>query len=382
MPAHPLPVQVPRLVLLGAASLILACDITEPDPCVGASVAVEPAEVQLSVAGTQQFAATVTDANGRAASCTVTWAARSEAGSILENGFFTAGTVAGVYPAAVTASVGGATGSATVRAVAAPPSTIVVSPGSATMVAGSSVQFQATGVDPYGNQSPFTPEWSVPASVGTISAAGLFTGTRAGSWPAAVTARSGTASGTADLTVAADALAAMRVTPELASLNCGTTTSCETQQFTASGEDRWGNTVAVSPTWSVRPGTCGRITGDGAYTGCPSVFGEMRDTVIATQGTVSGRALAVTYSVQILSVQIKPIFATVQVGGRIDFVLEVTFYNAPTVTVTDAATWTVSPGGGTIQSGHYTAGSTPGRYQITATYAGRTAPATVEVVAP
>lgn len=80
-----------------------------------------------------------------------------------------------------------------------PLSSIVVSPATATVDVGSTVQFTAQGKDANGNNVTMTPTWSVTGG-GTISASGLFTATTSGG-PFTVRATSGSIVGNATVTV-------------------------------------------------------------------------------------------------------------------------------------------------------------------------------------
>jgi beta-glucanase (GH16 family) len=75
---------------------------------------------------------------------------------------------------------------------------LVVTPASSSITAGSTQQFTAKGLDQSGNPFTISPTWT--AMGGTISTTGLFTGTTAGG-PYTITAKSGAVSGSASITV-------------------------------------------------------------------------------------------------------------------------------------------------------------------------------------
>jgi hypothetical protein len=81
-------------------------------------------------------------------------------------------------------------------------------------------------------------------------------------------------------------LATITVAPSPDTLAVGAT-----QQFTATGKDANGNSLAISPTWSVVSGG-GTITADGVFTAGAS-GGEFPNTVQATSGGVTGTATVV-----------------------------------------------------------------------------------------
>jgi hypothetical protein len=373
------PIAPSRLLLTLAVALTASgCDTTAPEPCDGATVVVTPAEAQVEAGGQQQVTASVTDAGGGRVTCTVRWSARSGVGTIRGDGLFTAGTVAGVYARAVTATSGGSSATASVRTVAAPPASVVVTPAVAVMAAGDSVQFRAMGKDTWGNETSVAPTWAVPSDVGTIDLAGRFRGTRAGSWPTAITARIGSAVGTASLTVSPGELAVMRISPSSAGFSCWANSPyCGPVQFTATGEDRWGNAVPVTPVWSVKPGW-GSISQTGVYTPHRTVFDFVTDEITATQGSISARATASIETTSFYGLFISPPAAAVHVGGGVCFAAFVAS-NQGNISVTQAATWTTSPTAGTISGGCFTPGTTPGTYGVGATWGGFSASASVVV---
>lgn len=129
---------------------------------------------------------------------------------------------------------------------------------------------------------------SVPAGAST-SASFYYRDTRAGQ-PLLTASAPGYANVTQTETVNPAALASISVTPSSAKVRVGGRSS-----FSATGQDQYGNSVSVSPTWSVSPAlgafspnpgdpvtfTAGRSTGSG--------------TISATAGSISGRAtVAVT----------------------------------------------------------------------------------------
>ena len=111
-----------------------------------ATVTIEPASAALEAGATQQFAARVFDSAGRPVTdAQVAWTATQASGSITAAGLFTAGSAPGVYDAAVVATSGAVSGSASVSVRAKPPSIAAVSPSAGPMAGGTSVTI--TGAD-------------------------------------------------------------------------------------------------------------------------------------------------------------------------------------------------------------------------------------------
>jgi hypothetical protein len=172
------------------------------------TITVSPSSASVSAGGTQQFAATGYDQNQVAMNPqpTFTWSVGG-GGTISQSGLFTAGGTAG-GPFTVTAASGGKTGTASVTVSSSTPvlTTITVSPSSASVAAGGTQQFTATGYDQ--NHVAMNPQptfaWSA-AGGGTISQSGLFTAGGTAGGPFTVTAASGGKTGTASVTVTAGA---------------------------------------------------------------------------------------------------------------------------------------------------------------------------------
>lgn len=163
---------------------------------------------------------------------------------------------------------------------------IQVSPDTS-VAARASQQFTAEGRDARGARFAITPTWSVAASGGTISDAGLFTaGPTAGTFLNTVKATDGNISGSASVVVTTPSpvLATITVTPRGPDSLLATTT----RQFLAQGKDSAGNSFAFTPTWSIVAGG-GSITTAGLFT-AGTVPGVFTNTVKASSGNVAGYA--------------------------------------------------------------------------------------------
>jgi len=146
---------------------------------------------------------------------------------------------------------------------------VQVTPAGRTVQAGTTLQFQATGVLSDGDTAVVPVTWS--ATGGTISTGGLFTaGQTAGVFRVIGRAAGGVAD-TVGVTVtvasANPTLVAVVVTPETATVAAGSTT-----QFSATGRLSNGGTQAVGVTWTSTGGT---VSGTGSYTAgaLPGTFG-------------------------------------------------------------------------------------------------------------
>ncbi|MEW5742707.1 MAG: right-handed parallel beta-helix repeat-containing protein [Myxococcota bacterium] len=256
--------------------------VVQPGPV--ARVTVAPAMATLAPGGNTTFTAQAFDAFNNAVASTFTWAAQAAAGTITQGGNFTAGTMAGNYPNAVTASVGTVSGSASVTINPGALSQLTISPSTVTLQAGGTAAFSAAGRDGSGNPVAVTPTWSVVSGGGAITSAGVFTaGSTTGTFANTVRAEANGLTAFATVTVTAGALVRIDVTPASVQLLPG-----GTQQFSAQGFDAFNNQVPVSPTWSALP-AAGTVTPAGLFT-AGATPGTYASAVAATQGGAAGSA--------------------------------------------------------------------------------------------
>lgn len=270
-------------ILFVAVSVAACDDSTEPDLLTGltltpAATTVQPSgSVQLTAAGTRS-GSDVTRILGE------TYEVVSGGGTVSSTGEFTAPSTAGI--STVTVTCGGLTANATITVVAGSLASITVTPNPVTLQTQSTQLFTAVGFDAFNNVVDITPVWSATNPAGTInSVSGLFTAANTlGTFPASVTATSGSISGTATVTVVAGALASITVTP-----NPVTVQTSAQQQFTAVGRDAGGNVVPITPVWSTTnpPGTIN--AGTGLFT-AGTTTGVFSNSVRATVGLLFGTA--------------------------------------------------------------------------------------------
>jgi uncharacterized protein YjdB len=165
-----------------------------------ASVNVIPTTVSLVMGQSSQLAALARDAHGTAVASTVTWAS-SNAGIATVS---STGQVIGVAPGAATivASSGGKTGSSSVTVTAAPVARVVLSPSSASLSVGQTLQFSATPQSANGSTlNGRIVSWSSSnPTVASVSTSGLVTAKVGGQ--AQISATSEGQTGNASVTVA------------------------------------------------------------------------------------------------------------------------------------------------------------------------------------
>jgi hypothetical protein len=263
-------------------------------------------------------------------------------------------------------------------------STLVVAPNPATVAAGATVQFTATGTDFTGASvvpNPGAIVWSVAAGGGTInSTTGLFTAsTTPGTYTNTVVATCRGISATATVIITAGPLATITVTPS------PTLVIGAQQQFTAVGKDGFGNVVAITPVWTTTnpPGTI--VSTTGLFT-AGNTLGVFASSVTATSGAISGKATVTVIAGPVSTITVTPNPATMATGAQQQFTAVGKDAGGNVVPITPVWTTTNPPGTINSSTGLFTAGSTAGTFPdaVTATSGGKSGTATVIVttVAP
>ena len=190
--------------------------------------------------------------------------------------------------------------SATAPAVPDPPrpTTVTVSPPTAELVAGATVQLRAEVRDQNASvMAGVTVTWSSSeTSVATVDAAGLVTGASAGG-PVTITATSGGQRGTAQITVLAP-VASVEVTPPEATIFVGAS-----EQLTAVTTDAGGSVLTGrAVTWQSSNPSVATVNPNGLVTG---VRGGGPVTITATSEGQSGTA-QITVLPPVASVEVTP----------------------------------------------------------------------------
>ena len=281
----------------GAASGTTAVTVAQ----VVAQVAVTPAVDTVVTGDTLRLAAAAVDANGHAvAEASFAWASADSTVARVDD----SGLATGVEPgtATITASSGGATGTAQLTVVAPVPTSVTVTPDTATLAALSdTVRLAAEVLDELGRVMPGAEvAWSsANTTVATVNPAGLVTAVGNGS--ATVTATSGSATGSAAVTVA-QVVAEVAVTPAVDTVLTG-----QTVRLAASAVDANGHAVAEATfTWASGDITVARVDDTGLATGVApgtaaitamsdGVTGTARLTVVAPAPSPDRPALVAFY---------------------------------------------------------------------------------------
>ncbi len=247
-----------------------------------ASVTVTPAAASVVTGQTVQLAATPKDANGNPLSGrVVTWSSNNTSAATVDGSGLV--TAVAVGSATITATSEGKSGSASITVTGVPVASVTVSPASASVQAGQTVQLTATLKDANGNVlTGRTVTWSSNSTtVASVNSSGLVTAKVAGS--ATITATSEGKSGTSSITVTPVPVASVTVAPASGSVAVGSTL-----QLTATPKDANGNPLSGRViTWSSSDGTVATVNGSGLVRGV-AAGGPV--TITATSEGKSGTA--------------------------------------------------------------------------------------------
>jgi len=333
---------------------------------VAATIVVSPATVTLATNTAQPYTAVVKDASGNTLATAPSWSVTAGGGSInAATGLFTSGMAPGTYASTVRASVGSVYGTASVTVDATALATVAVTPNPDTLARGAIQTFTATGKDASGNViSPLTFQWfNDSAAAGSITLAingsGLFTaGTTAGTYANTVRATSGGKTGTATVTVSAGAAASIVVTPTPDTLAIGATV-----QLTAVVKDASGNTLTISPNWSV-DSSGGTISSTGLFK-AGTVAGTFTKTATASVGSVHGSATITVLAGALATITVTPSPVTLAIHAGQNFTAAGKDAYGNPVPVTP--TWAVVASGGAIvpATGVFTADTVSGLFTNT-----------------
>lgn len=212
-------------------------------------------------------------------------------------------------------------------AVVVPPASITVTPGTASVPAGNSVQFKAVGYD--ADAKPVTVKafvWSVdPATAGTISKTGMFTAKGAlveCTVRAAVTTVSGTVSNTvsdtSDVTIIPGPISTLTITPSTVAIYVAASTP-----LAVTAKDKFGNAIDTSAAvWSVKPGSGLSVNQAGSLTAGSTVGSIIKGVSVALAGKTAAATVNVSPVPPTAIVITSPESGNVACGGKVQFAVE------------------------------------------------------------
>ena len=368
---------------LGCAAIMVGCELpTRPRQDSGAAsrLTVSPQVVSLQQNQAADFTAIGFTTAGDTANVAVSWSATS--GSIIDtntsngrhNGRYRAGADTGRVRVVAKGNPGGPADTAIVTVTLAPVTTVAVSPATASLAVGETVQLSATPQDRDGNPlSGRVVTWaSTNPGVAAVSGSGVVSGVAPGA--ATVTAASEGQSGSVAMTVTVVPVATVGVSPASASVTIG-----QTVQLTATPNDANGNPLTGrTVTWATGNAALATVNGSGLVTGA----GVGTVTITASSEGRTGTAAITVTNVPVASVTVSPATASAQVGQTVQL----------TASPKDAGgnplagrvvTWTSSaPGVASVNGSGLVTCVAAGSATITATSEGRSGTAAVTVTTP
>jgi len=327
-----------------------------------AAVMVSPATTSIPVGRTVQLFATPTDGNGNPLSGrAVTWASSNPSVVGVNPSGLASGVATGI--GAITATSEGKVGTVSITVTVASVASVAVSPASASVAVGQTVQLAATPQDGNGNPlSGRTVTWATTnAAVATVNGSGLVNAVAAGA--ATITASSDGQSGASAITVTVVPVASVTVSPAPASAQVG-----QTVQLTATPKDAGGIPVSGRVvTWTTSNASVATVTASGLVSG---VAADSATITAVCEGQSATSVITVT-AVPVASVVVSPASASVAVGQTAQL----------TATPKDAGgsplsgrvvTWTTNtPAVATVNGSGLVSGVAAGSATITATSEGQ-----------
>src|SRR5438128_3140264 len=251
-----------------------------------ASVVVSPASANMSVGGTTQLSATPKDAAGNVlAGRLVTWTSSSSAIATVSAGGLVSGAAVG--SATITATSEGQSASATITVATVPVAAVAMSPATAAVLVGATVQFTATLLDAAGNVlSGRSVTWaSTGPAVATVSSTGLVTGVAPGA--VTITATSEGQTGSAAVMVNSVPVASVSVSPVSAGIEVGQPAHFTATPLEADGTPLSGRSI----TWASSAPAVAAVSTGGLVTGVAAGTATITAT---SEGQGGSAAITVT----------------------------------------------------------------------------------------
>src|SRR5690348_11025216 len=373
------------LRLLAALLALVAIDSCERPIQTGpgstiAQFTVSPSNVTLQPNQTQDFTAVAFTSAGDSADVSVSWSAtggsiNSTSAGKRHYGHYQNASC-GAYKVFATSNPGNLTDTAnvTVSGCNVPVASVSVTPASASVAVGRSVQLTATPQDANGNALfGKTITWSSSnTSVAVSDANGNVTGLTTGT--ATITATSEGQSGTATITVTSVPVASVTVSPATASVPQGQTT-----QLTAVTKDANGNVLTGrGVVWSSSNQAVASVNANGLVSGVAAGSA----TITATSEGQSGTATITVTSVPVASVTVTPATASVGVGQTTQLTAVTKDANGNVLTGR-AVTWSSgNQAVASVNGSGLVTGVAAGSATITATSEGQNGTAAITVTGP
>ncbi len=314
---------------LGSVTQSTTLTVTAPTI---ASISVTPVGLTLGIGINQQYTVTATYSDGSTQDLVsgVTWSSSSTSVASINNSGLA--TTVGAGTTTVTATVGALSDSTALTVVPANLISISISPATASIAVGTTLQFTAVGSFDDGSTQLLTSvTWSSSApNASTVNSSGL--ATAVGTGTTTISATSGSVTGTASLTSTGATLASIAVTPANSNMPVGTN-----KQFTATGtfSDSSTQNVTASALWSSSTPATATINNQGLVTSVATGT----STITATWGSVSGSTSLTVSTAHLVSITISPSNPRIAKGTSIKFTATGTFSDGSTSTSLSGLSW-------------------------------------------
>ena len=312
------------------------------------SLGVTPANPTIAKGLKSQFIAigTYTDNSTQILTAQVDWSSSDPTVATVSNALGYDGFGVGLNPGSVTitATLAGASASTILTVTPATLVSIGVTPANPSIANGLTSQFAATGVYTDNSTQDLTASvaWTssdpTVVSISNASAShGLATGVSPGS--VAITAASGSVSGSTNLTVTPAALVSIALIPGNPSIANGTQ-----QQFAATGTytDTSTHDLTAVVTWSASDTTVATISNASGSNGLATSVGQGSVTITATLGTIAGATGLTVTPAALVSIAVIPANASIANGTSQQFAATGTYTDNSTQPLTTAVNWSSS----------------------------------------
>jgi trimeric autotransporter adhesin len=312
------------------------------------AIQVSPTNPSIAPGTSQTFTATgvYSDSSSQDLTEAVSWNSSDGAVATVSNTAGSKGEVSGVAQgtATITASLDGKTGSTTVTVTVATLESIEITPEDASIAAGTTATFVATGIfsDNSTQDLTETATWSSSnEAAATVSNAagsqGVATGVAQGS--ATITASFGGKTGSAALTVTTATLTSIAVTPASPSIVVNTTV-----QFVATGtySDGSKQDLTSAVTWTAANAGVATLSNASGSQGLATGVAAGTTGVSATLGGITGSASLTVVSATLTSIAISPLNSSIVSGTVSQFTATGTYSNGSMQDITTSVTWTSS----------------------------------------
>ncbi len=341
------------------------------------SIAVNPISSSLPVGKTEQLIATgiYTDGSTQNLTQTATWSSSAvTTATVNAAGAVVAKTIG---TAAISASSGSVTGTASLAVTAAVAVSVNVVPATLSLPLGSGGQLQAIANMSDGTQQTLSSSvtWQTSQSaVAAVNVQGYVTA--AGKGSAQVSATYQGLTGSASIAVGPAALVSMAVSPSSSLLPVG-----QTAQMTATGTYTDGSTqnLTQTATWNSSAVTIATVSAAGAAVG--KAIGTA--AISASSGSVTGTAsVAVTAAVAV-SVNVVPATLSLPLGSGGQLQAIANMSDGTQQTLSSSVTWQTSQSAiATVNAQGYVTAAGKGSTQVSAAYQGLTGSASITVGPP